>query len=267
MIAEQPFLPLEPKYPDKGFSIKVVGLGGTGSQVARGACLFLGAAGTDSRIVLLDGDAFEPANAARMFFSRPGNKAAVLSEDLQPFLAGSRVTLLAAGEFITAENMPRWIVPGDVVFLCVDNHATRKLVSDFCAGRGGHSAPQDITLISGGNDGIETAADGEARRGTYGNVQVYLRRNGEDVTPDLCKFHPEIQTPRDHLPTDKGCSEMMDSVPQLVFANLLVASVMLNTFFLLVCGALAYHEIAFDLAEGLCRPVSTHKGPSEPYAL
>ncbi|MBP7828679.1 MAG: ThiF family adenylyltransferase [Kiritimatiellae bacterium] len=255
---------LQARFPAGGLSVKIVGLGGTGSQVARGLCLYLGAAAADSRIVLLDGDAFEPANASRMFFSRPGNKAEVLREDLLPFLADSRVTLLAAGEYVTAENLPRWIQSGDIVFLCVDNHATRKLVGDFCAGRGAAPAPADLTLISGGNDGIETTPEGEVRRGTYGNAQVYLRRNGADVTPDLSRFHPEIAAPRDRLPTDKGCSELMDSVPQLFFANLLVASVMLNTFYLLACGALGYHEIAFDLAEGLCRPVGA---PLEPRGL
>lgn len=257
---------LQARLPAGGLSVKIIGLGGTGSQVARGLCLYLGGAAADSRIVLLDGDAFEPANASRMFFSRPGNKAEVLRADLQPFLADSRVTLLAAGEYVTAENLPRWIAPGDIIFLCVDNHATRKLVNDFCAGRGGAPAPADITLISGGNDGIETLPGGEFLRGTFGNVQVYLRRGGADVegAPDLARFHPEIAAPRDRLPTDKGCSELMDSVPQLFFANLLVASVMLNTFYLLACGALGYHEIAFDLAEGLCRPVGA---PLEPRGL
>jgi len=44
-------------------------------------------------------------------------------------------------------------------------------------------------------------------------------------------------------------------VPQVLFTNLAVASAMLNTLWLYLCGALHYSELALDIAEGLMRPV------------
>ena len=132
----------------------------------------------------------------------------------------------------------------------MDNHATRKLVSDFCATR-----RSNICLISGGNDGVGEDASGRRLRGTYGNCQVYIRRDGQDVSPALTRYHPEIAQPADHLPTDQSCTELVASVPQILFANLTAAAAILNSLWLHLCGALHYGEICFDVAEGLMRPL------------
>ncbi len=242
--------PREPLTPNLGpiEAIKLVGLGGVGGIVARYLSIFLASLGRSVRLVLIDGDEFEPKNAARMLFSEAGNKAAVLCDDLDEYLLDSAVTLLAIEEYVTPENVERLIVEGDVVLLCVDNHATRKLVNDHVA-RLDHAC-----LISGGNDGVGEDASGRVLRGTFGNVQVYLRRAGEDVTPSLLAFHPEIAHPVDRLPTELSCTDLLESVPQLLFTNLLTASAILNTLLLHLSSTLHYSELAFDLADGLMRP-------------
>ena len=149
----------------------------------------------------------------------------------------------------TDENLARLVAEGDVVLLCVDNHATRKLMSDHCRGLG------DVCLVSGGNDGVGEDGSGRVQRGTFGNVQIHLRRSGVDQTPPLDAFHPEIESPRDALPNDVSCTEALITVPQILFTNLATASAMLNAFFLHICGALSYPELCFDVAEGLMRPV------------
>ena len=35
---------------------------------------------------------------------------------------------------------------------------------------------------------LPIGADGRPRRGTFGNVQVYLRQNGQDATPSLTRW-------------------------------------------------------------------------------
>jgi hypothetical protein len=55
---------------------------------------------------------------------------------------------------------------------------------------------------------------------------------------------------------------LVAAVPQVLFANLAVASALLNTLWLHLCGALHYGELAFDIAEGFMRPVV----PLEPLA-
>ena len=200
-------------------AIKLIGLGGVGSIVARYLSIFLSALHAGVRLLLIDGDEFEPGNASRMFFSRHGNKAAVVRDDLMPQVKGSRLTLLAVEEFLTPKNLPRLIQEGDIVLLAVDNHATRKLVNDWCASR-----LSDVCLISGGNDGVGEDSSGRSLRGTYGNVQLYLRRDGRDVTPSLSRFHPEIADPADTLPTDLSCTDALEHVPQILFTNLMTAS-------------------------------------------
>jgi hypothetical protein len=231
-----------------GSSIKVVGLGGVGGIVARYLSMFLASLDIELRLVLIDGDAFEPSNASRMFFGACGNKAAVTRRELLPRFQDSQLSLDAIEEYLTRDNIGRLIHPGDVVILAVDNHATRKLVSDFCAGL------DTVTLISGGNDGIEEEGDGPVRRGTFGNVQVFRRDAGVDVSPSLTRFHPEIAQPADKNPAEASCTELVVSVPQILFANLTVASAILNSFWLHCCEELGYAELVFDIAEGLMRP-------------
>jgi hypothetical protein len=230
-------------------NVKLIGLGGVGGIAARYLVAFLAASDHPMRLVLIDGDEFEPRNAERMLFSECGNKAAVVRDDLLDFVEDSPLTLAAVEEYANAGNLGRLVVDGDVVLLCVDNHATRKLVGDHCRGL------RDVCLISGGNDGVGEDGAGRTQRGTFGNVQVYWRREGRDETPPIDAFHPEIEMPRDQLPDEVSCSEALLSVPQLLFTNLATASALLDAFLLHACRALGYAEVCFDIAEGLMRPV------------
>lgn len=240
--------PLQPDLPE-GSTVKVIGLGGVGGIVARYGAMFLASLDRGIRLVLIDGDAFEPSNATRMYFSGCGNKAEVTRTDLLPRFADSRMTLAAIPEFVSPQNVERLVREGDIVLCCLDNHASRKLIGDHCA------TLQNVCLISGGNDGVGPDATGRVLRGTYGNVQIFWRHKGEELTPSLTRYHPEIQTPADRLPTDVSCTELVASVPQVLFANLATASAMLNALWLHLCDALHYGELCFDIADGLMRPL------------
>jgi molybdopterin/thiamine biosynthesis adenylyltransferase len=228
--------------------VKLIGLGGVGQIVARYGALFLTSTGSEVRLVLIDGDSFEPSNANRMFFGAFGNKAAVTREELLSRFTDTSLAVIAVEEYLTPDNMGRLIREGDIVLLCVDNHATRKLVNGRCA------ELRDVCLLSGGNDGVGLDNSGTFRRGTYGNVQAYVRRCGQDASPPLTHLHPEIANPSDRLPSEQSCTELVASVPQILFANLAVASALLNTLWLHLNGALAYSELCFDIAEGRMRP-------------
>jgi hypothetical protein len=249
----------QPHLPENA-TVKLIGLGGIGSILARYASLFLASLGRAGRLVLIDGDAFEPSNATRMFFGACGNKAAVVREELLPRLVDSNLTLVAVEEFLTADNITQLVHEGDILLLAVDNHATRKLVNDHCA------QLENICLISGGNDGVGPDSAGTFRRGTYGGVQIYHRHQSQDATPALTYLHPEILKPVDHLPTDLSCTDLIASVPQILFTNLAVASAMLNALWLHLCGALHYSELALDIADGLMRPVLPIEQTTAPQA-
>ena len=199
--------------------------------------------------MLIDGDAFEPQNASRMLFSEHGNKAAVVRDDLTEGLGESYLSIVAVEEYVTPDNLPRLVREGDTVLLAVDNHATRKLVSDHAR------TLSDVCLVSGGNDGVGPDSAGTVQRGTYGNVQVFVRRAGQDVTPPLTEFHPEIADPADRTPTEVSCTEALASTPQILFANLAVASAILNAFWLHLCDALHYPEACLDIHDARMQPM------------
>ncbi len=217
--------------------IKAIGIGGIGCALVPFLCRFLQYAGGKTRITLIDGDRFERANAARQTFSRLGNKAEVKAQELaQEFEA---LSIRAVPEYVTEANIARLIRDREVVFLMVDNHASRKLVSEYAA------ALSDITLISGGNDYED------------GNIQVYLRRDGRDLTPSLTRYHPEIAHPQDQNPAVMSCEDLMAAgTPQLLFTNLTVAALMLNAFYATLQGRLEYGEVYFDILKNLSRPVT-----------
>ncbi|MGB8992520.1 MAG: ThiF family adenylyltransferase [Desulfobaccales bacterium] len=217
--------------------IKAIGIGGIGCALLPFLCRYLNYAGERARLTLMDGDRFERANAPRQAFARLGNKAEVKARDLaQEFEA---LSFRAVPEYVTADNVQRLLVEHDLVFLMVDNHASRRLVDVHAA------TLSDLTLISGGNDFED------------GNVQVYLRRAGRDLTPPLSRYHPEIAAPQDRHPAELSCEELMAAgAPQLLFANLMVASLMLNAFYALRTETPGYGEVYLDIRQNLSRPVS-----------
>jgi ThiF family len=231
--------------------IKLIGLGGIGCVVLQFLAVFLKSLGRPTRLVLIDGDRFEPANSQRMVFQTVGNKAEVKTDETIAMLGQCDVSVVAVPEFITVENAERLIGPGDYVLLSVDNHPTRKLVANRVA------QLDDVALFSGGNEGVEPPKE----RGTYGNVQVHVRRNGKDVTVPITKFHPEIANPKGKLPTDADCGQMALSTPQILFTNLAVASAMLNAFFAFTCGQLGYQESKLDILEARMLPQFLLKEP------
>ena len=177
--------------------------------------------------------------------------------ELLEHFVDSRLTLMAVDQLITPENISTLLTSGvnEVVLLCVDNHGTRKLISDYCAGQEGFPGVADICLISGGNDGVGADSSGTIRRGSYGNVQVYIRRGGTDVSPSLTAFHQEIERPAQQAADEAHCTDILDSVPQLLFTNLMAASAICNTFWLYLCDAMHYSELGFDIVDARMRPL------------
>lgn len=253
--------PLEPVLED-GQSVKIIGLGGVGSIVARYGSVFLAALaaaqGRTARVVLIDGDSFELSNTTRMLFSRMGKKASVVASELLPHFESSPLAIDAIDDYVHPENIERLIHCGDIVLLAVDRHAVRKLVSDFCAGDGGWPGLDDVCLITGGNDGVGPDSGGRVRRGTFGTCHAFVRRGGRNLSRTLTEDHEEIREPRDKLPDDDDCIALVDRVQQNLLANFFAAGCVLDTLWLHLCGgnALHYGEIAFDIAEGLMRPLS-----------
>ena len=212
-------------------NIAIIGLGGIGSILCERLARYLTySADAGSSLLLVDGDVYEAKNFERQDFTRMGNKAEVKAADLK--MQFSRLSIDSFPAFVNETTIAEIIKEGTIIFMCVDNHKTRMIVSNYC------KTLTDVTLISGGNDLID------------GNVQIYIRKNGADLTPDLCAYHPEIANPDDKLPEEMSCEELAEAEPQLYFTNLTVATIMCQAFYnAVVKGEYAKSEIYFDITQ------------------
>lgn len=194
-------------------NIKVVGCGGVGCCVLNVLPMYLSYSDYDSYLTLIDGDKYEDKNKARQSFGRLGNKAEVKAEEISEKYPNVFVT--PTSDFITKVNIRMLVKEDDVVLSCVDNHATRKLISDRC------EKLKNVCLISGGNEYDD------------GNVQIHIRKDGENITPPITYCHPEIGNPPDRNPGERstGCDQQVVSTPQLVFMNNMIASSMLSALY------------------------------------
>jgi molybdopterin/thiamine biosynthesis adenylyltransferase len=208
---------MESSYSGKKQNISIVGLGGIGSILSEKVSRFLNYSPTfhGSRIKLIDGDIYEEKNLQRQEFGSFGLKSSVKSIDLKREFPN--IDFESFGEYVTIFNIDGVLTGEDIIFLCVDNHKTRKLVSDFV------EKMQNVILISGGNNFVD------------GNVQTYIRKDGKDITPSLTDYHPEIENPKDKSPDEMSCEELsVSSAPQLFFTNLTAATIMCWSFYNLV---------------------------------
>jgi hypothetical protein len=229
-----------------GARLKIIGLGGIGCIVLEFLGRYLKSQRhiPGMRLALVDGDSFEPANDQRMCFQTLGNKAEVKAAEAIQTLAPCHLSIVPVNQYVGTENIADLIKPGDHVFLCVDNHPTRRLVSEHC------QKLKEVALFSGGNEGVDPPRE----RGVYGNVQIHIRKHGRDVTAPLTKFHPEIARAEGDLPGGPNCGELALSTPQILFANLAVASALCSAFFAYATGNLHYGEVKLDILENRLLP-------------
>lgn len=231
-----------PSAQPKERRIVIVGLGGIGSWAVQAICPFLQFSQDNWTLVLVDGDEYEEKNRSRQAFDELGPKAEVQAAWVARKYGRVRVQSIA--QYISdggSENtypVRDAIRSSDIVFSCLDNHRTRKMVADHCA------TLRDVALISGGNEY------------TDGNVQVFVRRQGEDKTCRLEKYHPEFITPNDKAPFEMSCEELAASSPQLIFANLTAATLMLNAFYALEQKQIDWQksEVYFDIVANVATP-------------
>ena len=222
-------------------NIVIVGLGGVGSILVERICRYINYSVDEKKTVLLvDGDTYEVKNFERQDFTRIGNKADIKADELE--LKFENIEFDVVEEYINEENVKDIIQSGDIVFMCVDNHKSRMVINNYC------KTLNDVTIISGGNEL------------TDGNAQLYVRKGGVDLSPDLCAYHPEIANPDDKLPDEMSCEELSKSEPQLYFTNLGVATLMCWLFYNSVIGnqhdrSEVYFDIVTMTADSKIRPV------------
>ena len=159
--------------------VKVIGCGGIGTCLLDPLCRYLNFSDNPNvEVSLIDGDTYEERNRERQIFQAAGPKASITAERLREEF--NRLNFWDHPVYLGDHNTITLIREGDIIFSCVDNHKTRKLISDRA------EELNDVVIISGGNDWED------------GNIQVHIRENGKNITvPVASRYHPEIMNPTD----------------------------------------------------------------------
>jgi len=233
----------------KDINIKIIGLGGIGSwliQFITRYARFTMLQNKKITITTIDGDAYDSLNRPRQNFQNLGSKARIKKLEMEdeykkyipPGYSLENFVFDYVDDYVCEDNIKSLILDGDVIFLGVDNHKSRSIVSKYCKNL------DDIILISGGNDI------------TVGNIQIFQKKGGEEITSDLCAYHPEIENPQDKAPYELSCEEMQESAPQLIFTNIMVAVLMCCAYYNLLTGTININnpigEAYFDIVTMKC---------------
>ena len=210
----------------------IIGLGGIGSWAVQTVAPILAFRPESERwnLVLVDGDKYEQKNLSRQAFDLQdcGDFKATVQARWVHRRFGDKLDVESVSMYVTDGSSV--IADGDIVLLAVDNHKTRKMVSDFC------ESLDNVWLVSAGNELYD------------GNVQVFGRKNRRNVSPPLGQYHPEIAEPKDKSPNEKSCEELAFSEPQLIATNLMAASLAINALWDIIEGrTAAFEETYFDI--------------------
>jgi molybdopterin/thiamine biosynthesis adenylyltransferase len=210
--------------------ISIIGLGGIGSVLVNTISRFLNSNENLKPITikLVDGDDYEYKNISRQEFYNYGNKANVKKRELSNRF--QNIDYLDFQMFLDENNISEIVTENSIVFVSVDNHKTRRLVSNYA------KKLNNVIVISGGNEL------------TDGNIQIFIRKGGENVTPSLTDYHPEIENPLDKSPDEMSCEELSHAEPQLYFTNFMVAGHMCSAFYNIIeRNNYKISEVYFDI--------------------
>jgi len=220
-------------------NIVIIGIGGIGTHLLYPLLQYLRGEDFYENIILVDGDKFESKNKDRQIVPIIGvNKADATAR----YYRELGFELNSYPEYLTKDNIKRIIHEGDVVLVCVDNNATRKMLDISLHGY------DELTVISGGNELHD------------GNVQVVQVKEGMHTTPTMIENHPEIGKPTDKNPNDMSCQELQHSQPQISVVNAGIADIMRRVFFGLHMEGIDYNETYVNFKNGNIRNVKLGDG-------
>jgi len=215
----------------------VVGAGGTGSHLMPALLAYLrnfhANQGTEYQVVVADGDIFEDKNLARQLFAE--EMLAINKADAMVQMNPGH-PMIAVSRYIGKADIETMVQDGDIVLICADNYSVRALIV-------AHAKTLDnVTVINAGNELID------------GTVQLWVRRNGENLTPPITYGHPEIAFKAEDDRAAMTCVQVaqLPGGEQTILANQAAAHFMLVALWRLHTEAFrtGWTEMNFDLQAG-----------------
>ncbi len=214
----------------------MVGAGGTGTHLLPALLTYLRyhhLAGT-YQIVVADGDIFEPKNLDRQVFE-PGLTTVNKAEAMLLMHPGH--PMIAVSRYIGKADIETMIQDGDCVLICADNYSVRSLITDHV-----RTLPNAV-VINAGNELFD------------GSVQLWVRHDGENLTPSIKYGHPEIafKDENDRAAMDCTTLAQLPGGGQTLVANMTAATFMLVALQRWHSGIYqdgGWTELQFDLQAG-----------------
>ena len=186
----------------------VVGAGGTASHLIHALVCYASAFPGGGIIHIWDADEVEPKNLERQLFyaNEVGKLKATAFAQRWPEICVDHT------EYVGEDNVTRVIQNDDVVLICADNMAVRRLINTHA------KTLQNIVIINGGNEKHT------------GSVQYFERADGHYYTPSLDFASPEFNPQNDEIDRSKmSCAEIaiLPGGEQTIIANQTTAALMM----------------------------------------
>lgn len=192
----------------------LIGAGGTGSILFPALLRYLESYHAEREdkytLTVIDGKEVAASKLSRQLFAGryAGNpKATALIEQ---YAADPKV-VIGVPRYLGADNIGG-IREGAVVLIAADNFPVRARIEEHA------QTLQNVTVLNGGNEMHD------------GSLQLYVRRDGEDITPKMSQGHPEILRDDKRDPAALSCDQIAElpSGEQTIIANMMSATAMLN---------------------------------------
>lgn len=227
--------------------VVIIGLGGSGTWIARMLATALNPNKEVSKFIFIDGDSFSLSNKLRQDFLADNvniNKAEAKALELAPY---SDIPIEFVDKYLSEDNVDI-IQNGDIVISAVDCTVTKRLINARC------QELQTSLLITLGNELYD------------GDSQVSLRIDGENLTPSLLEYNPDIASHIGKSRSAMTCEEigLLPSGGQHVVANIqnatlgaiIVNQIITQTNNLTEPVSLDYRAVYFDTESLKMKPQS-----------